>query len=135
MANIPKRICIPERSCDFTDYPKIFENTYWGAYNHLIECERKEETIIGLNRNNLVKLYKLYKVIVRISKKAEKQAELIINGSDIRDHIEYYKTCDNKIITIFTDDCDNHEFIIQHGYIPFEPLYSTNHKSYLKIIQ
>ena len=35
----------------------------------------------------------------------------------------------------FLDDCDNHEFIIQHGYIPFEPLYSTNHKSYLKIIQ
>ena len=74
----------------------------------------------------------------KIIKKIEKQSELIMGGRDIRDHIEYYKTNDNKILTLFSADCLNYEaceFIIQQGYTLFEPLYSNSNKSYLKIIQ
>ena len=74
----------------------------------------------------------------KITKKNKKQTELIINGRDIRDHIEYYKTNDNKILTLFSADCLNYEecqFIIQQGYILFEPLYLKSTKTYVKIIQ
>tara|TARA_R110000868_G_scaffold398461_1_gene671641 strand:+ start:249 stop:656 length:408 start_codon:yes stop_codon:yes gene_type:complete len=131
---------IPERSCDFTKYPNLFENTYWGCYNKLYEHDKESETVIGINRNKIVDLYKLKKQIMsnKITKNIKKQTELIINGVDIRDHIEYYKTHDNKILTLFSADCLNYEkceFIIQQGYIQFEPLYSNSNKSYLKIIQ
>ncbi len=129
---------IPERSCDFTKYPKLFEDTYWGGYNKLRPSDVEEETIIGANRNKLAVLYNLKNKINKITKKIKTQTELIINGIDIRDHIEYYKTSDNKILTLFSADCLNYEeceFIIQQGYIPFEQLYSNSHKSYLKIIQ
>jgi hypothetical protein len=33
---------IPERSCDFTKYPKLFENTYWGSYNKLYKHDKEE---------------------------------------------------------------------------------------------
>ncbi len=131
---------IPERSCDFTKYPKLFGNTYWGSYNKLREHDRENETIIGVNRNKVAEVYNLQKSIMsnKITKKIKKQSELIMNGRDIRDHIEYYKTNDNKILTLFSADCLNSEkceFIIQQGYILFEPLYSNSNKSYLKIIQ
>ena len=50
---------IPERSCDFTKYPKLFKKTYWGGYKKLYEQDKESETIIGLNRNKLVELYNL----------------------------------------------------------------------------
>jgi len=131
---------IPERSCDFTDYPNLFKGTYWGCYNQLCEYERNNETIIGINRNKLVELYNLKRVIVGrgITKNIKKQSELIINGDDIRDHIEYYKTNDNKILTLFSYHgygSRHCEFIIQQGYIEFDPLYSIGQQSYFKILQ
>jgi hypothetical protein len=45
---------IPERSCDFTKYPKLFQNSYWGSYGKLYEEDREAESIIGSNRNKLV---------------------------------------------------------------------------------
>jgi NAD-dependent dihydropyrimidine dehydrogenase PreA subunit len=130
---------IQERSCDFTKYPKLFEKTYWGSYNKLSDFEKDSENIIGMNRNKLAESYNLKETIMnnKITKKIRKQTELIFNGREIRDHIEYYKTTDNKILTIFSTDCINDkecEFIIQQGYILFEPLYSNLQKSYLKII-
>jgi len=131
---------IRERSCDFTKYPNLFKNTYWGSYNKLYEHDKESETIIGVNRNKLVKLYQLKKIIMsnKITKKIKNQSELIMIEKDIRDHIEYYKTNDNKILTLFSAACLNYEeceFIIQQGYTQFEPLYSNSNKSYLKIIQ
>ena len=89
---------IPERSCDFTKYPKLFENTYWGSYNKLYEHDKEESETIGVNRNKLVELYNLKKNMSnKITKKIKKQTELIIDGIDIRDHIEYYKTNDKLV--------------------------------------
>ena len=129
---------IRERSCDFTNYPKLYEKTPWGWYNKIREVERPSEIIIGSNRNNVAESYKLKKVFSRISKKLKNQTEILFNGEDIRDHIEYYKTNDNKILTLFSADCLNYEecqFIIQQGYILFEPLYLKSTKTYVKIIQ
>jgi hypothetical protein len=128
---------IRERSCDFTNYPKLYEKTPWGYYNKIREVERPSEIIIGSNRNNVAESYKLKKVFSRISKKLKNQTEILFNGEDIRDHIEYYKTSDDKIVTIFSADGINDEkckLIIEQGYIPVEPLYSFLQKSYLKVI-
>lgn len=128
---------IRERSCDFTNYPKLYEKTAWGYYNKIREVERPSEIIIGSNRNNVAESYKLKKVFSRISKKIKNQTEILFNGEDIRDHIEYYKTSDDKIVTIFSAGGLNDEeckLITEQGYIPVEPLYSFLQKSYLKVI-
>jgi len=130
---------ISERSCDFTKHPKLFENTYWGGYNKLEERDRINETNIGENRNKLVEIYNLKKVILnyKIPVKTQKQACIIIDEKDIRHHIEYYKLNDGTILTIFSRDGlseQTSEIIKQHGYILFEPLYAIDQQSYLKII-
>jgi len=126
---------IPERSCDFTNYPKLFQGTYWGRYKCLVESDRQNETIIGLNRNKFVQLYNLRRAI-RGSKRIHKKAELIVNNLDIRDNIEFYSTYDKKIVTLFSASVmGHHEFIIQQGYILFDPLYSTGRQTYIKILQ
>jgi len=130
---------ISERSCDFTKHPTLFENTYWGGYNKLEERDRINETKIGENRNKLVEIYNLKKVILnyKIPVKTQKQSCIIIDEKDIRDHIEYYKLNGGTILTIFSRDGLSEqtcEIIKQHGYILFEPLYAIGQQSYLKII-
>jgi hypothetical protein len=65
-----------------------------------------------------------------------KKSQIIMHGKDDRDHIEFYNTMDDKIITVFSQYVtnDEHLCILNHGYEQVEPMYSTGQNSYVKIL-
>jgi hypothetical protein len=133
---VPNRF-IPARSCDFTRYPKIFERSYWGRYTQELEIEREQVIRVGLNRNKFVEMYNIKSIRCKVARKKETEFEVIINGHDVRDHIEYYMTKDKQTVSLFSTDCidDNkHKILLDKGYLLFDPLYTMSDKTYIKII-
>ena len=136
---------------EYTRYPNIFLHSYWGNHrlrriNGRIICEYGLETITE-NRNRFITEYSIKKYYylpkIRGRKKIDENAMIgkeLYNGSykyDIRDHIEYYKCSDGRLLTIFSKDINNeedHNFILSNGYTLIEPLYWIDQRSYLKFI-
>jgi hypothetical protein len=56
----------------------------------------------------------------------------------MRDHIEYYKTRDGKIASIFSINYlyaeANKEYLEDSGYVLIEPIYDINQNTYIKLI-
>jgi hypothetical protein len=79
---------------DFTKYPKLFATVYWGRF----EGEAKKEVID--NRNDFVTEFDIsgqYEMPKYMCKKLEK---LIDPYQLTIDHIETYKTKDNKCVIV-----------------------------------
>ena len=128
---------IPARSCDFTRYPKLFERSYWGRYTQELEIEREKVIRVGENRNRFVELYNIKSIRCKVAKKKETEFEVIIDGRDVRDHIEYYVTTDKQTVSLFSTDCikdKEHKILLDKGYILFDPLYTLQSRTYIKII-
>ena len=57
---------------------------------------------------------------------------------EFRDHIEYYLTNDNKIVSLFSKYFKSDDPIIKYieksGYIKTEPIYELNQSTYIKVI-
>lgn len=99
--------CMKRKSwAEWTKYPKLFESVYWGNFS---SCEfedgsfdnKPDEQIIQ-NRNEFISTYHIKKM-----GKPKKTIDNFIhinfldrNKFNFIDHIEYYKTDDNKIIII-----------------------------------
>ena len=115
----------------YTNFPDIFLKSYWGN-----NSASPEETIFE-NRNNLVDKYSIIKYHDRPSQKIIKASSIFIGNRDIRDHIEYYKCNDNKIITIFSNynnfSEDELNLILSKGYSLTENLYYSDIQTYIKI--
>lgn len=134
---------INKRSADFTNYPKLFSGSYWGSYNKLTEWDIPKETIIGENRNKIVETFELIKSYSPADsrrKNINKKAELVFNGNDVRDHIEYYKNKNKKLVTLFSVQAhticeERHAFILKNGYKLVDPLYDLHQKSYVKVLE
>ena len=134
---------INKRCADFTNYPKLFGPSYWGGYNKHRESDIPRETIIGENRNKIAEQFELKKYYSpdhSRMKNINKKAELVFNGHDIRDHIEFYKNKNKKIVTLFSVQAhticeEKHEFILKNGYQFVDPLYQLDQKSYIKILE
>jgi hypothetical protein len=139
----------------YTEYPEIFLSAYWGN-NRLIRIgtniiDSDSLEIICENRNRFVTEYliKKYYYLPRLKglkrilqtamifKDVPNHSDIRCCSNDIRDHIEYYKCSDGRILTIFSMEISNeelHNFILSKGYTLIQPLYWTNQRTYLKFI-
>ena len=153
--NIPISIQ-SKQNYEMTNYPSIFDNTYWGTYNF-------NSQIID-NRNNFVEEFnitkyaseapeyiynqinpqylfdKAFKNYIHPNTKAL-QVRKYFDDNNIKrkfhtDHIEYYQSNDFwiGIFSPYTMDEGDHEYALNFGYQPYSKLYSTATTTYIKKI-
>jgi len=131
-------VCIM-KYCDYTDYPKLFKNTSWGNLELIDNIESKNKLIqIGQNRNQFVLDYNIKKITFRaLSSKEYNETSIIINNKIPQGHIEHYINTDKKLVCIFimnsTDE--EHNIILEKGYIEYSPFYNLDQKTYIKVLQ
>jgi hypothetical protein len=87
---------------DYTNYPKIYKDCYWGYFqseikNEILEHEPCKE-IAKKNRNEFITKYNIIKSTNNIHRLIELNFLNRINYKV--DHLESYKTRDNKIIIL-----------------------------------
>jgi hypothetical protein len=115
---------------DFTKYPKIFGRAYWGAF----EGEAKQH--INDNRNDFVTEFGVkghYKMPQYMHERVG--GHLFYCGRpDWFDHIETYKTKDNRCIIVnspYSVSEDSEKKLIGMGYIKYKPLYNDMATTYI----
>ena len=86
---------------DYTNYPKIYKDCYWGYFqseitNGILEHEPNKEIV--KNRNEFITKYNIIKSNDNIPRLIELNFLNRINYKV--DHLESYKTRDNKIIIL-----------------------------------
>jgi hypothetical protein len=125
-------------------YPKIFIGTYWNRHS-FDNFELNEVKQLIKNRDLLVETFNIKSRIcsTKIPKYILKQT-IIYNYNNIindnRDHIEYYKTIDGNILSLFSlyvasDDNITNELYYNNGYQLFHPVYAINQNTYFKLIK
>jgi hypothetical protein len=127
-------------------YPKIFIGTYWNMHS-FDNFELYEVEQLIKNRDLLVETFKIKSYIcsTKIPKYILNQIIIYNNNNinnnlnDYRDHIEYYKTQDGNILSIFSiyvspEDNMINELYKNNGYKLFEPIYDKNQNTYFKVI-
>ena len=138
MASMTMSMLEEKKYSDYTDYPRIFEDVYWGNFklylNDTSTHRREELEDICVNRNKLVEEHKIKKNISNPSTKL--RGKVLSELSPWKRHIEYYKCEDKKVIVIFSKYVENdneHSKYISIGYKAIPPIYSFNQKSYMKV--
>jgi hypothetical protein len=125
-------------------YPKIFIGTYWNRHS-FDNFELNEVKQLIKNRDLLVETFNIKSRIcsTKIPKYILKQT-IIYNYDNIindnRDHIEYYKTKDGNILSLFSlyvasEDNITKELYYNNGYQLFHPIYDKNQNTYFKLIK
>ena len=132
---------------DYTSYPKIFTECYWG--NHSTTVERTSENelralnIIAENRNIFYNEYKIKKYYNRRSERLLDESAIYIENEfdnkykhDMRDHIEYYKDIYGNIVSLFSCHVSiiPDDKIREIGYTLYIPLYSSGQNTYIKVL-
>jgi hypothetical protein len=126
---------------DATNYTKIFERTYWGAFNtrsnHTKNIEQifknrnkfiQQENIKGIPHANL-QCYSRYKANLF---KLPRTPDCIYSCSF--DHVELYLTNDNNIVIINSPyEADEH-FLFDNGWESYDEMYFSGVKTYIKRI-
>ena len=125
--------------CDYTNYTKIYKECYWGTFSSMIGkdgvVEHEPDIQIVINRNEFIIKY-------NITREGEipRLIELnFLNNNRINykvDHIECYKTRDDKIIIISSPymikendrDYDNY---IKKGWGEIPKLYTNSAITFL----
>jgi len=115
---------------DKTDYPKIFDTTYWGAFK---ATDTTPEPEIIENRNALVRNYGL----VKRSKYAYPQYVTKHFGLELDwpyglrfwDHVEVHENAKEYIV--ISSPYGPVDYEIWEGFEPTPPLYSSISKSYI----
>jgi len=127
---------------NFTNYPNIFKNCYWG--NHQ-DSEQGLEHCYA-NRNFFVKEYKIDKVCKITSgvskiiarKYFNSDREWIGTGTvDWADHVEIYKTKDNKKVIICSPYDKSIELYLELtklGWMRYNDLYTNSAATYILVI-
>jgi hypothetical protein len=120
-----------------TQYPNIYNKTYWGS-SSLEPYNGITQAVIN-NRNNFIKELFISKC-VDIPKYAKKQIQNELNLGII-DHLECYKNKDNHIILVSSpynfegeSKIKSESEYIQNGWYIYDNLYSTSTTTYIKIL-
>ena len=117
--------------CDRTKYKKIFSGSYWGAF----KCEINESIID--NRNKFVEekginsYYNMPKYMIR---RLEHMMDR--NKSKMFDHIETYKTKDNKCVIVNSPYYvmqQQEEALLSKGYVKYKPLYNNDAVTFIYV--
>ena len=88
-----------------TKYPKIFKNTYWGNFSteNRSDEELKEIENIVNNRNKFVEDHSIVKHVIKYPKYVFNFLnELIKKHKNYIDHVEAYKTSNDKYIILIS---------------------------------
>jgi len=123
-------------SYSVTEYPDLYKDTYWGAFDYAL-VDEIDETIIQ-NRNRFANEYCLRSHLNDVGSKYEKDVEL--NGEAswrLRDHIEYYKTQDKSVVAVFSISGVSQkttEMAMENGYTEIYPLYLRSATTFVKAI-
>lgn len=125
-----------------TQYPHIFERTYWGQCP-FANNDNDASPEIFQNRNNLITKYNIIQnVDILDSFDMSTQQFLSKEWNKLRgfvDHTECYLTDNDNFILIsspyshFCDDSYNHKYS-ENGWIKIDNIYHQTANSYLKII-
>jgi len=116
---------------DFTNYPKIFRTSYWGAF------EGEAKTDINDNRNDFVDVFKIqryYRMPKYMLRKCSNLLNYHVNNGVKLDHIETYKTKDNQCIIVnspYSVSPEEETKILAQGYIKYKPLYNNMATTYI----
>ena len=129
--NIFKYINLKTYYYEFTDYPDIYCNTYWGNFS-LRRREKylktKFKTLIVYNRNRFIKEYN----IVKCKTPRRNLIDEILNDN-YTDHNEYYQDKDGNYIHLFsTHPYDDME--IYKDYTIIYPLYHEYQTTFIKYL-
>lgn len=130
---------------DRTQYPKIFEGTYWGnwrthnARTDKIEDENERmqqltrmDTMIE-NRNEFVRDFSI-KRRIRCPMYVSQQSFDLLGFS--RDHIETYLTTDNKYVTVSSPYTpkERKQCHLDAGFLEYKKMYSHDSETFIKVI-
>jgi len=120
-----------------TENKKLFKNTYWGLFStkDRTETEMEEINKIVENRNKFVKDFQIKKISTlpsKLKKELEKTYPYYL------DHVEIYKTEDNKYIIVnspYTNNtCQKYNELLSLGWKVIDKLYFNNATTFIKII-
>lgn len=120
-----------------TNYPKIYGNSYWGHFKETELLSAVEPELI-VNRNNFIPEFDI-KSYYRMPKYMLKKYETMLdmNSKYKIDHIETYKTKDNRCVIVnspyFMTEEDE-KALLELGYVKYKPLYRRGSMSYIYIV-
>jgi len=116
---------------NLTDYPKIYRTTYWGNFRY------REDNFISKdiieNRNNFIKDFDIKSHGKSLPKYMLNKCHKHIN---VGDHVEKYKTNDNKLIIInspYGSSEKEKKELEELGYVEVKPMYNHSAKTYMYI--
>lgn len=137
----------PKTHADFTKYPRIYSQVYWGAFQGA-----SAQDIID-NRNEFIKDFDIksrYRLPQYMKKKHgysvdrnwedEKERKLNVFYQPKRcklDHVEIYKTKDNRCVMVNSPYCVSEAEeakILEMGYTKYKPLYNSMATTYIQIV-
>ena len=125
---------IQKTHSDFTKHPKIFGRAYWGAFEGTAEKE------INDNRNDFVTDFGVkgyYYMPQYMFQKCGNLLNYHVNNGAKIDHVETYKTKDNRCIIVnspYHVSEEEEQKIIAQGYIKYKPLYNNMATTYIHIV-
>lgn len=110
--------------CERTKHRKIFAGSYWGAF----KCEISQSIID--NRNEFVEEFGI-KSYYHMPKYMDRRFEHMMDRNNPRmfDHIETYKTKDNKCVIVnspYHTTEQTEQKLNELGYVKYKPLYSDD---------
>jgi len=115
-----------------TEFPKIYCNSYWGAFR---SCNKPDENIFK-NRNEFAKIHQLLpkQVSYNIKNKMRYLIGLNYQLMELKfDHDEYYKTADNHFVVIVSPytskESKDYLELISEGWTPVDTLYNSSAES------
>jgi hypothetical protein len=125
-----------------TNYPKIYEFVYWALCkndsgeiiknrNKFVEKYGIKYNLIGYEKDYFEKIY-LYPTGIMCEK-----SSVVINGRDMRDHVEVYLNEKKEYVVVFSlYSCNKKEMqiILNNGYLRTADLYDDKCYSYVKIL-
>ena len=120
-----------------TENKKIFKVTYWGTFTleDRTEEDIKEINKIVENRNNFLKEYSIKRISPLPSKLKD---EFEKTSPYLLDHVEIYKTEDNKYVIVnspYTDNtCQKYNELLSLGWKVIDKLYFNNATTFVKIL-
>lgn len=135
MTQTKKVIVVKKSDRDYyythTNYPKIFNQTYWGAFDN--SKNRLEEEIIE-NRNKFISTYNIKDI--KPKSKVPDYINKFIDRNVYRflDHTEVYITKDNNYVAISSPYSDINSEHIENGWTEIPALYNTSAKTFMKLI-
>jgi hypothetical protein len=122
----------PKTHADYTDYPRIFNQTYWGAF----QGEAAKD--INDNRNNFVKEFHIsrkYKTPKYMFYKISNLITRTYNSKYMKiDHMELYKTKNNTCVIVnspYYVSPEEEETILNLGFCKYPPLYNNMALTYI----